>query len=405
MLGARSFFRDPLGFVRAAPGAGALIRFSGGAQRYAVVRDPAVAWNVLVTDGAAFPPGKWKRRLRRVVGDALNTLHGEAHRERRLTLAPAFGRAAVARHNDAIVARAAAAVDAWPCEPPFVLRDRLDPLSIELAATVIAGPGLARRAPELARLLRDLLRAAPRLRPPVRPTAGGRALVQARQILREVVDERRRQPPGGAGDALDALLRAGLPDHVVRGDLLAFLLAAIDEPPAVLEAAAWLLAAHPDVEDALHRELDEVVGDSALSAAHLPQLPQLAAVIAETLRLFPPARHIDRCPVEDRLVGGEHVRRGTNVVVSPLVLQNRDGEAAFSPGRWEQRGRARDPAGRGSYLPFGAGVHACIGEPLARLIMSATLASVVRRGRIEVAADAVAPAPAAPPLTVRLVPR
>ena len=86
---------------------------------------------------------------------------------------------------------------------------------------------------------------------------------------------------------------------------------------------------------------------------------------------------------------------GANLVVSPLVthgeaeLHERAGE--FDPERWLGE---RSDRRRGSYLPFGAGVHTCVGEPLARAVMTLVLAAIAQRHRLEVDAGAPDPSPA-----------
>ena len=93
---ARSFFRNPVDYVRRHANGNSAIRLGAGQARFILLRDPDEAWRVLVTDGASFRPGKWKRRMRRFVGETLNTLDGEAHRTRRLLLQPSVERRRVA---------------------------------------------------------------------------------------------------------------------------------------------------------------------------------------------------------------------------------------------------------------------------------------------------------------------
>ena len=285
------------------------------------------------------------------------------------------------------------------------LRDLLDPLSLAMAGDVLLSADLGPRARALSSDLREIMASLPRLMPPLRGTRHGRALARMEEVVGAVVDERRRS---GAheDDLVGALLAAGLPEATVRGELIAFLLAAVDEPPSGLEAAWYLLARNAQADARLHAELDAVLGGRPPALADRRALPYLDAVLREALRLFPPARHIDRCPVHDVEIAGERVRRGDNVVVSPLVthgephLHERPGD--FDPGRWE---RSEGEARKGTYLPFGAGVHTCIGEPLARAVMTLVLAAVAQRWRLVADVDAPAPGPRAPALVVTVVPR
>ena len=64
LFSARSFFRDPVGYVDTHGEEGAPLRLAAPTGRFVLVRDPQAVWRVLVTDADSFEPGKWKRRAR-----------------------------------------------------------------------------------------------------------------------------------------------------------------------------------------------------------------------------------------------------------------------------------------------------------------------------------------------------
>ena len=243
----------------------------------------------------------------------------------------------------------------------------------------------------------------PRFTPRLFGTRPTQALAYIDDVVSDVVARRRAQSEEG-DDLLGILLRSGLPDRVIRGEIIAFLLVAVDEPPSALAAAWYLLGRDNDVERRFHAELDAVVGERQPMLDDEGRLPYLDAVLRETLRLYPPARHIDRCPVEHVRLDGTELRAGSNVLVSPLVThhdeQLYDRASEFIPERW-LNDEGSKPS-RGAYLPFGAGAHTCIGEPLARAIMTLTLATVGRHWRLRLDADAPQPVPRAPELVVTL---
>jgi len=118
-------------------------------------------------------------------------------------------------------------------------------------------------------------------------------------------------------------------------------------------------------------EFDTFLRERLPTLTNQGRLPYLVAVIRETLRLYPPVRLIDRCPTGDVRIDGTRIRAGSNVIVSPLVTHREEGlferPAEFLPERWLS-GRAGDLP-KGAYIPFGAGAHACIGQPLALAII------------------------------------
>jgi len=402
-LSARAFFRDPVGYARACPES--VIRFSAPTGGFALIRDPAEIWRLLVTDAGSLTPGKWKRRARRFVGPTLNTLAADEHRRRRLLLQPALDRRRIARFAPAVAMHVERAIADWRDGETIVLRRALDPLSLTAAGEALLSTDLGPQAATLADALTGIMAAVPRLTPSLPGTPGARALGQVHGTVRDLV-ARRPDAETDDPDLLDLLLASGLPQRTVLGEVTAFLLAAVDEPPSGLAAVWYLLGRNEAVDRRLRVELE---GESRRAEASPDELPRAAAryldaVIAEALRLYPPARHVDRCPVADIHVSGTLLPRGTNILISPLVthrepaLYERPDE--FRPERWLEPGGAATP--RGAYLPFGAGAHTCIGEPLARLIMETTLATIVPRWRLRVADDAPLPVPRAHPLVVTL---
>lgn len=393
---ASTFFGDPVAFAASHPAE--LVRLRAFTGEQALVQSPDEAWRVLVTDAGQFRQGKWKRRARRFLGPTLNTLDGSEHRARRLLLQPALERRRIHSLAPKLVDRAVRAQESWRHGDRIGLRATLDPLSLAMAGDVLLGVDLGPQAPELARALNTVMSHLPRLTPPLPGTAQARALARVHVTARGLLGAAGADAPP---DSLLGILRAdGLPRETCVGELTAFLLAAVDEPPSGLAAVWYFLASDPEREARFHAELDAAGEDQPAPNA----LPYVEAVLAEALRILPPARHVDRCPASDTVVCGVPIPAGTNVLLSPLVLHHAtasyDAPETFDPERWLDGRREQVP--RGAYVPFGAGPHTCIGEPLARLIMTVTLAAIGRRWRLRLDDDARPPIPGRPDLQVVL---
>jgi cytochrome P450 len=394
-LSARSFFRDPVAFVRANGDSRGVLHVGAGRDRFLLLRDREAIWHVLVDGRESFQLGKWKRKSRRFVGEALLGLDGAEHRRRRQLLRPALDRRRVEALAPSILSRVEAAQSGWGDGARIHAHREMARLSLLIAGDVLLSTNLEPEATELGEALARIMAAIPSGEPAEMATID--------EAIGRLVAERRRSDQD-EGDLIGALVGSDLPLPTVRGEILAFLLAAIDEPPSALEAAWCLLAGRPEAEERLLEELDARLGASTPTLAERGRLPYLDAVIRETLRLYPPVRLIDRCPVSATRIGGARVRAGSNVIISPLVTHREpslyESPAQFLPERWLSTPLRDLP--RGAYFPFGAGAHACIGQPLALAIMWLTLASVGRRWRLRADRDASQLVPRAPDLRFTL---
>src|SRR5690606_25548400 len=135
---------------------------------------------------------------------------------------------------------------------------------------------------------------------------------------------RRRAQPGD--DLVSLLVRAtdeegtpALSDVEVRDELMTMFFAGHETSAAALTWALYLLATHPDVAAAVRTE-GAALGDAPGGVGELGRLPLLGQVVAETLRLYPPAWVFDRSPLQDIEIGGYRIPRGANILLSPWVV-------------------------------------------------------------------------------------
>jgi cytochrome P450 len=218
------------------------------------------------------------------------------------------------------------------------------------------------------------------------PTSGNRLrrrTVRAVDALAYDLIRRRRAAPGE--DLVSLLVSAtdeeggpALSDVEVRDELMTMFFAGHETSAAALTWALYLLAGHPEMADAVRAEVAEVVKGEA-TMADLPRLALLGQVVAETLRLYPPAWVFDRSPLRDVDIGGYRIPRGANVLLSPWVVHRDprvwDAADEFRPARFADG--ATTP--RGAYLPFGDGPRICVGNRFADAEIRIVLATLLPR--------------------------
>ena len=193
-------------------------------------------------------------------------------------------------------------------------------------------------------------------------------------------------------------------DQQLRDEVMTLVLAGHETTALVLTWAWYLLAQNPAAEARLHAELGEVLGDRSPSLSDLASLSYTGWVVAESLRLYPPAWAIERGAIRDTQIGGHPVPRDSTVLISPWTI-HRDPRwferpLAFEPERWAGD-RAANGRPRFAYLPFGGGPRQCIGSTFALTEATLLLATIGQRFRLRLAPGQQAvPAP-----TITLRPR
>jgi cytochrome P450 len=151
-----------------------------------------------------------------------------------------------------------------------------------------------------------------------------------------------------------------------RDDLISQLVAAggdgarLSEPEIVGTVILLLNAGHEASVHAIGNGVKAIL-QSGLAPASLFASPEAtAATIEETLRFDPPLHMFTRYALEDVEIGGARLKLGDRIGLL-LGAANRDPARYPNPDRFDP---TRDASGHTS---FGAGIHFCLGAPLARL--------------------------------------
>ena len=166
-------------------------------------------------------------------------------------------------------------------------------------------------------------------------------------------------------------------DRQVRDEAMTIFLAGHETTANALSWMWFLLSGAPDVEQALHEELDRVLADRLPTLADLPHLPFVEQVVTETMRLYPPAWGFGRSGFQADTFGNYQVPAKSLVLISPYIMHRHPAfchdPETFAPERFAPEEEAARP--KFAYLPFGAGQRACIGQAFAMLEAQLVLAT------------------------------
>jgi len=159
-----------------------------------------------------------------------------------------------------------------------------------------------------------------------------------------------------------------------------FFLAGHETTASALTWAFYMLAKCPGVLTRLRGEVDQAIDGDDLSFDAVRSLSYTRAVFREALRLYPPITFMPRVAMKATRIGPYKVRKGALLMISPWTLQRHAAywpePDRFDPDRFVGE-RERDIV-PGTYIPFGAGPHTCVGAGFAAVESALILARLTR---------------------------
>mmetsp|Transcript_18105 Transcript_18105/g.39342 ORF Transcript_18105/g.39342 Transcript_18105/m.39342 type:complete len:463 (-) Transcript_18105:22-1410(-) len=223
------------------------------------------------------------------------------------------------------------------------------------------------------------------------PTGAAKRTNAALAIIRETVVEivkRKRENPGGVSTDLLSLVieqtkQEAISEQELVDQVMTFLVAGHETTATTLSWAMYLLSVNPDAQHKAAAEVRAVAGDKTLAWDDFEKMPFLAAVLDETLRLYPAAPITSREALEDDTVAGHHIPKGTPIIICPGVVHRLERywpePETFSPERFLPGGSGVDTKKNPfAYLPFLVGERACIGRRFALAEATAVLATLLQ---------------------------
>jgi cytochrome P450 len=161
-------------------------------------------------------------------------------------------------------------------------------------------------------------------------------------------------------------------------------LAGHETSASALSWSLFLLSKCPEIQERLHQETCQLLGDRLPEFSDIPRHRQIRNVFRETMRIYPPVGFL----TIRKAVGGQKLDKydlpdGSPVAISPWLIHRHrelwDRPDEFDPDRFD--GGLDQP--QCAYIPFGQGPRICIGAAFAMQEAMLILASLTRRYRFE----------------------
>lgn len=358
---------------------------------------PEAVERVLVNRDKDFSNGQgWEYFIGPFFRRGVMLLDFEEHLHHRRILQQAFTRQRMSGYLTVMHPSIAAALAMWPTATRLRLYPTVKKLTLDLATRTFMGGELGGRADRMNAAFVDAVRAGTAiLRFSVPGLRWSRGL-RGRQVLEEfLADQLPAKRAGDGADLFSTLCQASsedgdrFSDADVVNHMIFLLMAAHDTTTTTLSTMGYYLAKHPQWQERVRAE-SAALGTAAPGFDDLEQLVSLDLVMKECLRLVAPVPWMPRKTVRDTELLGHYLPAGTTVTVSPHFNHHMPEywphPQLFDPERFAEH-RREDRVHAYAWLPFGGGVHKCIGLRFGALQVKAVMHQLLLRFRWSVAPE------------------
>ena len=396
--------RDPLKFLRETRQYGDVVRMRFVFSDAYLIYHPDSIKHVLQENNRNYNKDIFTYKMfRPFLGQGLLINDGESWLHQRRLMQPAFHRKRITAYSTVMTDDTTKLLERWQRfvqqNSSLDIAEEMMSLTLQIVGKTLFSLDLSDKSNTIGEAVTTLLKLlgnyvyAPF--PPISiPTARNRRLLAANRTLEQVIyrmiAERRAQNVD-TGDLLSMLLLArdeetgqGMNDRQIRDELMTMLLAGHETTANTLAWTWYLLSQHPEVEQRLYTEVDEVLGGTLPTVEHLSELKYTNMVLEEALRLYPPACIFGRKAIADDELGGYPIPANSMILVSPYAVQHHpdywpDPER-FDPERFTPEHTAERP--HYAYFPFSSGPRMCIGSSFAMMEAQLILATIAQRYRL-----------------------
>ena len=375
-----------------------------GPRKLVIVINPDHVRHITITNSANYEKLESYDPVRKyIVGDGLVTSTGDLWKRQRRLMAPFYTPRGVQEFADIFLRDTLAMTERWgQLAGERTQVEMFDEMAIVTASIVLKAIFSTESTEDILQVKEDVetmiafaggKQTNPFRLPDWVPTAENTGYRSARERIHAYIDK-----------VLDARLAMSEADY--PNDLLSKLITAVDadtgermsrellrdealtnffagyETSARSMSYAWYaLARNPNVKAALHEELDREMGDGIPTLDTLKKLPYTLRTIKEALRLYPPAPMYAKDVIDDDVIDGYHIEKGSVMLLFPYYTHRHpeywDEPLRFEPNRHApELEKERHPQ---AYHPFSSGQRICLGSHFSLLETHIMLAILARQ--------------------------
>ncbi len=382
---------------------GAVAHYRIGPEHIVFINDPELIREVLIVQNDNFVKERTVQRSKMLLGGGMITAEGADHWNQRRVAQPAFHRRRITGYGDTMVREAVRKREQWRAGAEIDVSKEMMALTLEIVSQTLFGVRLGTEVHEIMAAVNQImdlytfLVVLPAAEVLVNfPVPQMRTFKRARSRLDAVVQRivENRLNSGTEHDDLLQMMLDGVgvgsvreltPEIAggLRDQIVTMFLAGYETVANAMTWTWYLLSQNPEAEKRMHEEVDRVLGGREATVEDVPQLKYVEMIMAESMRLYPPAWAMGRKALNDFELGPYYLPRGTTVLMSQWVAhrnaKNFPDPLRFEPERFGSGAPAR---AKFTYFPFGAGPRQCIGESFAWMEGVLILATMSQKWRL-----------------------
>lgn len=397
------FRRSPIEFFNRLAALGDITSFRMGPVKAFFLNHPDLVRDVLVTNHSKFEKGRALKRAKSLLGEGLLTNEGESHLRQRRMIQPAFHRQRITGYAESMIEYGEKMAGEWQEGTEYDISQEMMRLTLNIVGKTLFSANVADEADEVGKAMTDLVELFDYLLLPFSeileklpfPQSGRfrRAKKTLDDVIYGIINERRVLGED-KGDLLSMLLAArdeegdgtGMSDEQIRDECLTLFLAGHETTANALTFTWYLLSQNPEAEEKFHSELNSILYGRIPVPEDYSRLKYTEAVLAEAMRLYPPAWALGRLAIENHELNGYPIAKGSLLLMSMYITQRDarfwDEPDAFKPERWLRENAIKEASQKFTYFPFGGGVRRCIGEQFAWMEGVLLLAAIGRKWKL-----------------------
>jgi cytochrome P450 len=374
----------------------------GGLEMYLLNR-PDFIQDVLVTNSRNYMKSRILQRAKVLLGEGLLTSEGDHHLRQRRLVQPAFYRDRLVSYAATMASCARATASRWQPGETRDMAEEMARTTLAIVGQTLFSKDVEKDASDIGQALTDVLGTFGTMTLPFSgliqrlPLPKLRKAKRAQAFLDQTIYRmiaERRATGEDRGDLLSMLLltvdeegSGGMSDTQVRDEALTLFLAGHETTANALTWTWYLLSQHPEAEEKMHAEIRYVLDGSPPGYGDLIKLQYTEMVLAESMRLYPPAWAVGRMVRRDTRIYNYAIPRDAICLMSPYVMHRNPryypDPDKFDPERFSPASRQDRP--KFAYFPFGGGPRVCIGERFAWMEGVLVLATIAQRWRFSLA--------------------